>query len=382
MHIEKFKATQTYRMCNHFERQEGDGIKRGNDNIHAERTHLNYNLCTHREGKGYQRIQSILERDDVFVYGQGKRKDMVNMCDVVITVPKSLSSKLYRDFFVMSARFLENRFGVGANMNIVSSWVHMDETTPHMHFAFVPLVNASEKQRVKGFAYKLCANDVVTRKNLKTLHQDMQRFLESKLLCKVDIVTNETVKSVDMVTFKRWKLAQEATELAEKQEEVSRHLEMLKSGSKSVSRLKREPVKNFFIESDEKCQVRISELDRLEKRYNQLLQERDVLRTLEQISKDLNGTTARHLKSVKEENKRLRQESLNIKKLEAELQSVKQSFRIAVDTLDRVNPALAKAVRVATENGLNSDATISSVNELYNAFMQSTRQVQVKKKLP
>lgn len=376
MHIEKFKAIQTYRMCNHFERQEGDGIKRGNDNIHSERTHLNYNLCM--EGKGYQRIQSILARDDVFVYGQGKRKDMVNMCDVVITVPKSLSSELYRDFFVMSARFLENRFGVGANMNIVSSWVHMDETTPHMHFAFVPLVNASEKQRVKGFAYKLCANDVVTRKNLRTLHQDMQRFLESKLLCKVDIVTNETVKSVDMVTFKRRKLAQEATELAEKQEEVSRHLEMLKNG-KSVSQLKREPVKNFFIESDEKCQVRISELDRLEKRYNQLLQERDVLRMLEQINKDLNGTTARQLKSVKEENKRLRQELLNIEKLEAELQSMKQSFRIAIDMLDRVNPILAKAVRVATENGLNSDATIGSVNELYNAFTQPT--IQIKKKL-
>lgn len=83
MHIEKFRATQTYRMCNHFERQEGDGITRGNENIHAERTHLNYNLCAHREESGYQQIQNILARDDVFVYGQGKRKDLVNMCDVV-----------------------------------------------------------------------------------------------------------------------------------------------------------------------------------------------------------------------------------------------------------------------------------------------------------
>ena len=374
MHIEKFKATQTYRMCNHFERQEGDGIKRGNENIHAERTHLNYNLCTHNEEKGYQRIQSILERDDVFVYGQGKRKDLVNMCDVVITVPKSLPHKLYRDFFAMSARFLENRFGVSNSMNVVSSWVHMDETTPHMHFAFVPLVNANEKQRAGGFAYKLCANEVVTRKNLKTLHQDMQRFLESKLLCEVDVVTNETVKSVDMVTFKRRKLAQEAAELAEKQEKVSRHLETLENGSGRVSRLKREPVKNFFIESNEKCQVGISELDRLEKRYNQLLQERDVLRTLEQINKDLNGTTAMQMKSVKEENQRLRKESLSIEKLEAELRAVKQSFRIAVNVLDGVNPALAKAVRVATENGLDSDATMDHVNELYNSFRSDSQQ--------
>ena len=368
MHIEKFRATQTYRMCNHFERQEGDGITRGNENIHAERTHLNYNLCACREESGYQQIQNILARDDVFVYGQGKRKDLVNMCDVVITVPKSLPHKLYQDFFAMSARFLENRFGVSNGMNVVSSWVHMDETTPHMHFAFVPLVNANEKRRAEGYTYKLCANDVVTRKNLKTLHQDMQKFLESKLLCKVDIVTNETVKSVDMVTFKRRKLAQAAAELAEKQEKVSRHLETLENGSGRGSRLKREPVKNFFIESDEKCQVGIRELDRLENRYNQLLQERDALRTLDQINRDLNGTTARQLRSVKEENKLLRQESLNLKKLEAELQAVKQSFRIAVEALDRVNPALAKAVRVATENGLDSDATLNNVNELYNAF--------------
>lgn len=334
---------------------------------------LNYNLCAHREESGYQQIQNILARDDVFVYGQGKRKDLVNMCDVVITVPKSLPHKLYQDFFAMSARFLENRFGVSDGMNVVSSWVHMDETTPHMHFAFVPLVNANEKQRAEGYTYKLCANDVVTRKNLKTLHQDMQKFLESKLLCKVDIVTNETVKSVDMVTFKRRKLAQAAAELAQKQEKVSRHLEILENGPGRGSRLKREPVKNFFIESDEKCQVGIRELDRLENRYNQLLQERDALRTLDQINRDLNGTTARQLKSVKEENKLLRQESLNLQKLEAELRAVKQSFRIAVEALDRVNPTLATAVRVATENGLDSDATINHVNDLYNAFRNGSQ---------
>ena len=198
-------------------------------------------------------------------------------------------------------------------------------------------------------------------------------FLESKLLCKVDIVTNETVKSVDMVTFKRRKLAQEAAELAEKQEKVSRHLETLENGSGRGSRLKREPVKNFFIESDEKCQVGIRELDRLENRYNQLLQERDALRTLDQINRDLNGTTARQLKSAKEENKLLRQESLNLQKLEADLQAVKQSFRIAVEALDRVNPTLAKAVRVATENGLDSDATLNNVNELYNAFRNGSQ---------
>lgn len=369
MHIAKFKATQTYRVCNHYERQEDDGIRRGNENIHAERTHLNYNLCPHREETGYQRIKDIIARDDVFVYAKGKRNDLVNMCDVVITVPKSLPQRLHRDFFAMAYRFFENRFGVGGGMNVVSSWVHMDETTPHMHFAFVPLAVAAERQQKKGFRYKLCANDAVKRQDLKTLHTDMQRFLESKLLCPVDIVTNGTVKSVDMVTFKRRKLAQAAAELAKKQEKVSTYLEALKNGSEAVSgQIKREPVKSFFGTNKDKCEVDVRSLDRLERNYAKLAKEHDVVALLERINNDLNGTTARKLKEEQAENQRLQKELAATGQLDAELRELRMSFKIALEALEQVNPTLARAVKVATEDGRDSGGGIASVCEMYNAF--------------
>ena len=62
--------------------------------------------------------------------------------------------------------------------NVVSAYIHKNSSRPHMHFAWVPVTKDG----------RLSAKNVVTRLELKTLHPDMQRFMESSLGCKVEIL--------------------------------------------------------------------------------------------------------------------------------------------------------------------------------------------------
>ena len=58
------------------------------------------------------------------------------------TAPKligiSYTDEQIKQFFELSYKFLSERYG---EQNVISAYVHMDETTPHMHFLFIPIVD-------------------------------------------------------------------------------------------------------------------------------------------------------------------------------------------------------------------------------------------------
>ena len=71
------------------------------------------------------------------------RKDVNLMCTWIVTVPKDLPENEHEQFFKTTFDFLSDRYG---KENIISAYVHMDETIPHMHFAFIPGVPDKKKQ--------------------------------------------------------------------------------------------------------------------------------------------------------------------------------------------------------------------------------------------
>ncbi|WP_256870002.1 plasmid recombination protein [Bacillus sp. CDB3] len=64
----------------------------------------------------------------------------------------------------------------GGEKNVLSANVHNDETTPHMHFAFMPVVWDEKKQREK-----VSAKEILNRKDLRTFHQDLDVFLKQEI---------------------------------------------------------------------------------------------------------------------------------------------------------------------------------------------------------
>lgn len=138
MHVTKHKHG-TRGQQRHNERKEGQ--KHRNRNIDPTRTKDNVWLKPD-DGKTYnERIQAILEENYT-----GKRKprfDAVKMCEITVQIGGDLAENGTEEDQVEALKqaFEELRDQYGEK-NIVSAVIHVDETTPHLHFDFVPITKS------------------------------------------------------------------------------------------------------------------------------------------------------------------------------------------------------------------------------------------------
>ncbi|WP_238141380.1 plasmid recombination protein [Bacillus cereus] len=151
---------------------------------------MNYDLCE-KEGDTLSRMNDRLSEVHCL-----NRKDVKVCANWAVTLPENLknaSDKEQRKFFEKTYEFLTNRYG--GEKNVLSANVHNDETRPHMHFAFMPVVWDKKKEREK-----VSAKEVLTRKDLKTFHQDLDKFLKQEIphIYKEGILNDKTI-GVDTV---------------------------------------------------------------------------------------------------------------------------------------------------------------------------------------
>lgn len=138
MHITKHK-NGTRGQQRHNERKEGQ--KHRNRNIDPTRTKDNVWL-TPDDGRTFnERIESILEENYT-----GKRKvrsTAVKMCEITVQIGGDLAENGTEEEQVEALKqaFEELRDQYGEK-NIVSAVIHVDETTPHLHFDFVPITKS------------------------------------------------------------------------------------------------------------------------------------------------------------------------------------------------------------------------------------------------
>lgn len=174
----------------HDERTEHDKVEsRKNECIKPEKTHLNYNLAPERRLPLSKHLEKTCSENNIRL---NKRKDLNVMVSWIITVPKDLPEPEHKLFFKSCYDFLTQRYG-GQN-NVISATVHLDETTPHLHFNFIPV--GIDKNGNKTVSSKL----VCTRKDLQAFHNDLERHLESVLGHRVNILneaTKEGNKSIE-----------------------------------------------------------------------------------------------------------------------------------------------------------------------------------------
>lgn len=216
-HMQKFQQHSLGHMCKHFERAldaNGEPIKYGNQNIDLTRSHLNYNLAPERENQyGF-----IMDRcKEVYCL---RRKDVNLMCSCVVTAPKDLPAEEHERFFRASYDFLAARYGGKGAENVISAYVHMDEGSPHLHFAFVPVCYDKSKER-----WTVSAKNVVNRQDLKTLHPDLERHVTRELGHEVHVLTGELSNRPNLTitqyqeyqdTLKRLQEAQKSLQSVEK----------------------------------------------------------------------------------------------------------------------------------------------------------------------
>lgn len=146
-HVEKYKKRQMAPIGNHNNRI---GDKHSNLDIDPERKHLNFSASTGQAGNPQvdykSKAEDIAKR--CFEPGYSPRKDAVWMVGIVVTSDPSFFAGLkeseIKRFFKCAYDFLANRYGPE---NVLDGKVHMDETTPHMHFEFMPIKDGRLKAK-------------------------------------------------------------------------------------------------------------------------------------------------------------------------------------------------------------------------------------------
>ena len=212
-HMMKHTKASCGHMFAHFDRK-AENIS--NENLDRTRTHLNYNLAIHQ-----QMDQGEFVRKRCSEVRCQNRKDVNVMVSWVITAPKDLPETEHRAFFQASYDFCKKRYGLE---NVVSAYVHMDEVTPHMHFAFVPVVRTFKPDKknpnIATEVRKVSAKECVNRYDLQSFHESLEQYVERELGHKVSILneaTKEGNRSIE--ELKRQSATerlQEATEKASK----------------------------------------------------------------------------------------------------------------------------------------------------------------------
>ncbi|WP_368669113.1 MobV family relaxase [Abiotrophia defectiva] len=210
MHITKHK-NGTRGQQRHNERKEGQ--KHRNRNIDPTRTKDNVWL-TPDDGKTFnERIQSILEENYT-----GKRKprwDSVKMCEITVQIGGDLAENGTEEEQVEALKqaFEELKETYGET-NIVSAVIHVDETTPHLHFDFVPITR-------KG---GLSAREVVGDR--AQMRKTQARFLEAMQErcpeCKFERKKDGAMNGMEQKLFETMTAAlrTKETELWDREEEV------------------------------------------------------------------------------------------------------------------------------------------------------------------
>lgn len=219
MHYGKYKGkADVRRVLEHADRgQEGVADhEHSNELIDPERTYLNYEL---KDRGGLSAIQYHRQRIEQIAAetkertGKAIRKDAILLCSWMVTAPKSLPKDKQAEFFKGAYEWFSKRYGED---NIVTAAVHLDETSPHMHLQFTPIV---EKKGVR----RLCARDLETPQKLQQVHPQLQKVLTKQLGCPVELLNGATDggnKTVNELKAKK---------LEKKVEELQKEVEELKT---------------------------------------------------------------------------------------------------------------------------------------------------------
>ncbi len=216
-HIEKFKSTQVNGVLLHNTRTgDTEQHNHSNEDIDTTRTKDNYELHS-AEGTAYERFKARMEQVHCM-----KRDDVTVFDSLVVTLPKDVKDGDERKFFEAVYAFACGDYG---KENIINATVHKDETKPHIHVGFIPVVTG--KLRNGKPCEKVRHSALITKTYLDQFHTRLSDFVKEQLGYEVEILNgataggNKTVQELkaDRAKHKADQLQQRVDELEVKVKE-------------------------------------------------------------------------------------------------------------------------------------------------------------------
>ncbi|MFL2090053.1 MobV family relaxase [Leuconostoc mesenteroides] len=224
-HLKKNTRGAVPGLAVHFERKTDHHT---NKDIDVSKSYLNQVLMA----DGSDMVSRFNARlNDVYCM---KRDDVKALATWIVTLPEEIAEAPYEQqsaFFEATMNFLNERYG---QENAVAAVVHYDETTPHLHYAFVPVVFDDKKSR-----YKVSAKEVLTRHDLQTFHEDLDQDLKKVLpFYEQGILNNKTLPFENVAEIKKYNDQFNAlkTELADVEENIRAKQAVLQITEQALSK--------------------------------------------------------------------------------------------------------------------------------------------------
>ena len=207
MHIMKCKASDIKNVLEEASREHESKV----GTINQTRTHLNYNLAPednriHSADEMKQHIKDLGVNRKI-------RSDAVLCYSVIIDVPKDYTGDT-TEFFHSAYNALKQELCNGHEEYVLQAYVHLDEKTPHMHFASVPIIEKDGKM-------KLSAKDITgTKTFLRSFHPHIEQAMSEDLGIPIHLYDPDKVeerqqarargdRSKDYTTLEEYKATEE-----------------------------------------------------------------------------------------------------------------------------------------------------------------------------
>ncbi len=349
-HVMKSTKIAIGGLTRHFERykkENGEYIQFSNQEIDISRTHLNYNLATHQN---LSQLEFIKKRTSEVHCPN--RKELNVMCNWLVTKPKDIEPGEQERFFEETYKFLQNRYGKD---NVISSYVHLDETTPHMHFAFIPIIYDKKKEY-----YKVCAKEVVNRVDLKTFHTDLSKSMASIFKRRISILNEATEHGNKSVLG----LKQET--YLKKSKEIDKKIKKIEDMNDALN--------NYDINYKDKKPGLLKKVSLTEEEYNKLILKaklgervdfyREENQEVNKIKDKLSDTLKKYDDIVKKYNSLVS----NIKHLKNENSVLKENmdkfFNRPDETLERVNEVLGELEKIDKPSAIAFSEKWNEIKEM------------------
>lgn len=229
-HLEHYTKTERFAVIKEAVRD----LKEYKNYVDPERTHLNYTIVNsfygvtlfegvkpeHRADFRESIDKALKARVEQYQRWTGcqVRKNTVVLSSWVVQCPEVLRGDVDNEkkFFTEVNSFMRRELG---EENVIATFVHYDETTPHCHVHTVPCGHNRKTGKPA-----IGSNAVYTREYLKDFHVRFNDHMEAAFGIKNLIVTEERVTSqrgnLSLVEFKKAKLTEEVEKLTEEVEEL------------------------------------------------------------------------------------------------------------------------------------------------------------------
>lgn len=138
------------------------------NNVDLSKSHQNITI------RDYMTAEELQEHIKDSGVNRKIRPDAVVALNIVCTVPKE-EEHYPGDMHDWGERVIQatcKSLGIDES-HLAGAEVHMDETSPHVHFSLIPIVEDSSGN------VKLSAKDILTKERLQHLHDDVQQYMRA-----------------------------------------------------------------------------------------------------------------------------------------------------------------------------------------------------------